>query len=122
MRRLRIAFLGLAALWALFFQPGLSEAYAQNRIVEITMTARKYAFDPKRITVKQGDHVRLLITDVDHRHGFQIEGYPVNQLIKKGSTVVIEFTADKTGTYHFRCSHFCGLGHSKMGGSLVVER
>jgi cytochrome c oxidase subunit 2 len=122
MKRTKTATLGLAVLWASFLQLGRPEVRAQDRVVEIRMTARKYAFDPDRITVKQGDHIRLLITAVDHAHGFRIEGYPVNQLIKKGSTALIEFTADKAGTYHFQCSHFCGLGHLKMKGELVVER
>jgi cytochrome c oxidase subunit II len=121
MRRMKLAVSGLGILWALAFFVGFNSARAQTRTEEFKMTARKYSFDPGRITVKRGDRVRLLITAVDHDHGFQLEGYAINRLLKKGDTVVIEFNADKAGTFHFQCSHFCGLRHYKMGGELVVE-
>ncbi|MGH7173498.1 MAG: cupredoxin domain-containing protein [Gemmataceae bacterium] len=117
-----IAALGLLAMCAWAFSPGQPKAIAQSRTEEIRVTARKYAFVPERITVKKGDRVRLLITAVDHAHGFRLDGYQINRLIKKGNTVIIEFVADKPGTFHFQCSHFCGLGHSKMHGELIVEQ
>jgi hypothetical protein len=38
---------------------------------EIRMTAKKYEYDPAVITVKEGEHVRLIITALDHDHGFK---------------------------------------------------
>ena len=88
---------------------------------EIKMTAKKYEFDPKEIRVKKGDHVKLVITAIDHDHGFKLEAFQIDQLLKKGEATTVEFTADKTGTFPFECSHFCGLGHKKMKGELIVE-
>jgi cytochrome c oxidase subunit 2 len=89
---------------------------------EFTMTAKKYQFDPSVITVKQGEKVRLIITATDRDHGFKLDEYGINQKLKKGDPATIEFTADKPGTFTFRCSEFCGLGHMKMKGKLVVEK
>lgn len=88
---------------------------------EIKVTAKKYQFDPKVITVKKGQQVKLIITAVDHDHGFKLEAFNIDQKLKKGDPTTIEFTADKTGTFPFQCSNFCGLGHGKMKGQLVVE-
>jgi len=88
---------------------------------EFTMTAKKYAFDPSVITVKKGEKVRLLITAIDHDHGFKLDAFDINQVLKKGEIETIEFTADKAGTFEFKCSVYCGLGHGKMKGKLVVE-
>lgn len=88
---------------------------------EITMTARKYQFDPDTITVKQGEHVKLKITAVDRDHGFELKALHINQRLKKGVPTTIEFTADRAGTFPFKCSEFCGLRHSHMKGKLVVE-
>jgi len=88
---------------------------------EIKVTAKKYAFEPAQIHVKKGDHVRLLITAVDHDHGFKLEAFHVDQKLKKGETATVEFTADQAGTFPFECSKFCGLGHKNMKGELVVE-
>ena len=88
---------------------------------EIKVTARKYQFDPNVITVKKGDHVKLVITALDRDHGFKLEAFNIDQKLKKGDPATIEFTADKAGTFPFQCSDFCGLGHRKMKGKLVVQ-
>jgi cytochrome c oxidase subunit II len=88
---------------------------------EIRMTAKKYEYDPAVITVKEGEHVKLIITALDHDHGFKIDAFHIDQLLKKGESTTIEFTADTTGTFPFQCSHFCGLGHKGMKGELIVE-
>lgn len=88
---------------------------------EITMTAKKYEFNPDVITVKQGAHVKLVITATDRDHGFKLKAYDINQHLKKAVPTTVEFTADKTGTFPFECSDFCGLGHGRMKGKLVVE-
>ena len=89
--------------------------------VEIKVAAKRFEYNPNVITVKKGDHVRLLITAQDHDHGFKLDAFEIDQLIPKGQTATIEFTASKAGTFPFHCSHFCGMGHGKMKGKLVVE-
>jgi cytochrome c oxidase subunit 2 len=88
---------------------------------EITMTAKNYEFDPGIITVKKGEKVRLIITATDRDHGIKIQGYDIDQELKKGDPTTIEFTADKAGEFEFKCSVFCGMGNRKMKGKLVVE-
>ena len=87
----------------------------------ITMTARKYEFDPAVVKVKQGDHVKLVITAIDHTHGFKLAAFDIDQRLEKGVATTVEFTADRAGTFPFECSVVCGLGHHKMKGQLVVE-
>ncbi|HEY2013628.1 MAG TPA: cupredoxin domain-containing protein [Bryobacteraceae bacterium] len=87
----------------------------------IQVTARKYEFQPDVIKVRTGEHVKLVITAVDHDHGFKIEAFHVEQKLPKGEPVTVEFTADRAGTFPIQCSVFCGLGHKKMKGQLVVE-
>lgn len=96
-------------------------APAQTNATEIKMTAKKYEFDPSVIKVKQGDHVRLIITALDRDHGIKLAAFNINQELKKGEPTTIEFTADKSGTFPFECSKFCGLGHKRMKGQLIVE-
>ena len=88
---------------------------------EIQVTLRKYEFSPGSLRVRKGEEVRLIMAAVDHDHGFKLDDFDINQKIPKGTTVVVEFTADKAGTFQFRCSNVCGLGHRNMKGTLVVE-
>jgi cytochrome c oxidase subunit II len=87
----------------------------------IQVTAKKYEFDPAVITVKQGQHVKLVITATDRDHGFKLAAYNIDQRLKEGVATPVEFTADKAGTFPFECSVVCGLGHHRMKGKLVVE-
>jgi heme/copper-type cytochrome/quinol oxidase subunit 2 len=58
---------------------------------------------------------------VDHTHGFKLDALHINEKLDKGKTKTVEFTPDQAGTFPFECSHFCGLGHKKMKGQLIVE-
>jgi heme/copper-type cytochrome/quinol oxidase subunit 2 len=98
--------------------PRLSGA---GKLVRIRMTARKYRFDPNIITVKQGDQVELIITAIDRDHGIAIPAFGINQRLKKGVPMRVSFVANKAGTFPFHCSVFCGLGHRRMKGKIIVQ-
>jgi cytochrome c oxidase subunit II len=88
--------------------------------VEIKITARRFQFEPRTITVLKGKPVRLLITSTDTDHGFAIKELGINQRINANATTVIEFTPTRSGQFEFSCSVFCGEGHKEMTGELVV--
>ena len=130
----------LAGLIASRTVPTLSaqSAASAEGVQVITVTAKKYEFAPSPIRVKQGTKVRLNITAVDHAHGFKISPVPEGgetggepslvfsspqdcTKIEKGRTATVEFTAQKAGTYHFRCCVVCGFHHHSMKSELIVE-
>jgi heme/copper-type cytochrome/quinol oxidase subunit 2 len=112
---------------------------AQEHSVQvIELTAKKYEYSPSPFHVKAGTSVQLKITATDHDHGFKIplvpdgadpSGKPGLVLtspqdcwqLKKGQMTTIEFLAQASGTYTFRCCHTCGLGHRGMKGQIVVD-
>lgn len=94
---------------------------APEQVRSFDMTAKKWSFEPGAITVNKGDKVRLSITSVDVAHGFSLPDFGVNASLKPNETTTVEFTADKTGTFSFFCSVFCGAGHSEMNGTLIVK-
>ncbi len=120
MNRLRIGLIVLT-LFTLTVVGVLAQDTSGSQAAEIKVTAKKYQFNPNVITVKKGQQVKLIITALDHDHGFKLEAFNIDQKLKKGDPATIEFTADKAGTFPFQCSTFCGLGHGKMKGKLVVE-
>ena len=90
-------------------------------VKEFTMIASRWKFEPNKITVNQGDLVRLKIISTDVAHGIAIPDYKINEYLSPGQTVNIEFVADRKGTFPFACSVSCGVGHSGMGGKLIVK-
>jgi cytochrome c oxidase subunit 2 len=88
------------------------------RVIE--MTARQFEFDPSRVVVNEGEKVRLEITSQDVIHGVALPAFDIDNQLDPGETVRITFTAGVPGEYPFRCSRYCGEGHSGMRGTLVV--
>jgi len=122
--RLKMMLIGLTLLSAA--SQGVAQAAKDagtgaQTVHEIQVTLRKYEFSPGSLRVKRGERVKLVMTAADHDHGFKLDDFNVDQKVPKGTTVVVEFTADKAGTFQFRCSNVCGIGHRGMKGTLVVE-
>ncbi|MEK7376662.1 MAG: cupredoxin domain-containing protein [Candidatus Margulisiibacteriota bacterium] len=88
---------------------------------EITFEAYMHGYSPDKIIVKKDALVRLSATSRDVSHGIYIKEYGINEQIKKGETKTIEFIADKAGKFNILCSVYCGAGHNKMKGILIVE-
>lgn len=127
-----------AALTVLPLSSGSQEPVSPSSVKVIEMTAKKYEFNPSEIHVKQGTRVQLRVRALDRAHGIEFalypEGseeqgppglrFPVDQKkwrLEKDQEQVIEFVAERPGTYEFRCAVRCGLGHGRMKGRLIVE-
>lgn len=92
-----------------------------NSIREIEVMAFQFGFKPNKIIVKKGEKVRLILKSSDVVHGIEIKEYKINRVIKPDKEEIVEFVANKTGVFHFHCSIFCGIGHSRMHGELIVK-
>lgn len=86
-----------------------------------TIEGSKMKFVPATMKVKKGDTVKVTFKNVDGFHDFVIDEFKVKtkQFNSPGEEVV-EFVADKAGTFEY----YCSVGeHRKMGmkGTLTVE-
>jgi len=87
----------------------------------IEMKAQRYQFLPEEVHVKAGTLVSLNITALDGAHGFDLGAYGIDERLEKDEPTVITFYAGERGSYDFKCSHFCGIGHFGMNGRVIVE-
>ena len=93
-----------------------------TRVIHVEV--ERFKFTPQRIRVRQGERVRLVFTSRDTRHGVVIAEYGIyeDEIPPRGKgEVAVEVTADRPGTFTYRCAHLCGAGHAMMRGLLVVE-
>jgi cytochrome c oxidase subunit 2 len=122
---------GILGIHAQTADPG-----SATRVIEVS--ARKYEFDPPEIHVKKGARVQLRVHSVDETHGIKLSLTPEggndkaapgllfansadNGNVEKNQDQVLEFVAQQSGTYEFKCAKVCGIHHGKMKGKLVVE-
>ena len=110
-------FLSLLLLTSLFV---VSPATAAEP-VKIEVVAKKFAFEPARIDVKAGEPVEITFRSTDTKHGFACKELGLEKVVfTKDEPATVRFTPEKPGTYSFKCARFCGLGHGKMKGEIVV--
>ena len=91
------------------------------RAVTVDITAKRFAFDPARVEVIEGDEVTLNVRSADGTHGIEIGKLKIKKEVPRGGDVVtLAFTAPAPGTYEISCSEYCGRGHKDMKAALVV--
>lgn len=84
------------------------------------LEASSFAFSPAVVEVNPGNQVTIELTSTDVVHGLYLDGYDLEMTADPGQTTRLTFTADKTGTFRFRCSVTCGPLHPFMIGKLKV--
>lgn len=88
---------------------------------KITVTAKKYEFQPSRVELKAGEPVEITFQSEDTKHGFECKELKLEKVVfDKETPATVTLTPEKAGTYEFKCAKFCGMGHSKMKGEIVV--
>lgn len=84
------------------------------------LTAEQFAYSPSVLRANPGDLVTIELAATDVVHGLSVDGYDVEMTADPGQTAKVSFTADKPGTYRFRCTVTCGNMHPFMIGKLQV--
>ena len=90
----------------------------QERIFQIE--ARQFAYTPSELAVNPGDTVTVELLSTDVVHGLYIDGYDLSMEADPGQTARLTFTADRSGSFRFRCNVTCGAMHPFMIGKLKV--
>lgn len=79
---------------------------ATGELKEFTVEGSEFKYNPGSITVNKGDKVKINFKNTGSTsHNFVIKELGVStKLIRAGSTDLVEFIADKSGTFTFYCS------------------
>lgn len=98
-----------------------NHAFADQQVPVVQITASKFSFAPDHITLVKGQPVTLQLTSTDRPHGFLIRALKIDADIKPGTNTQIRVTPETAGAFKAICDHYCGLGHSGMKMTVVVE-
>jgi nitrosocyanin len=113
-------FLGVIALGAVAFVPSAkADSPHEFTVVNIEYEGTK-VFVPSTLVVHKGDTVKIkVINNIQSEppnHGFAIPDFKVEEVVNRGETKTVEFTADKAGVFEIKCH----LHPAHVHGQLIV--
>jgi len=117
-KRRRLLAAGAVAALAGASRAAYVRAQSQEQVIHIT--ARKFVFLPREITLKQGVPVVLEFVAPEVVMGFSAPDLKVRTDIIPGQVARVRLVPQQLGTFDFLCDIFCGEGHEGMNGKIHV--
>ncbi len=87
---------------------------------DVYLLARLWAFYPI-LELEKDKTYKLHLSSMDYNHGFSLQPANINIQIVPGFEHVVTVTPNQSGTYSVVCNEYCGIGHHRMVGRIIVK-
>jgi cytochrome c oxidase subunit 2 len=115
--------------WVIGFHQYLGMRTTPPNALRIYVVAKQWMWEfayPDGMTsedelrVPVGQPIELVLTSRDVIHSFFVPAFRLKQDVVPGRMTTLSFQSDQPGEYDLLCAEFCGAGHSRMRGRILV--
>jgi heme/copper-type cytochrome/quinol oxidase subunit 2 len=87
-----------------------------------TVSSQNKVFADSTIRVRRGTTLTIHISNLEPNqpHGISLVEFGISEIVPPQGTITIQFLANQEGIYEFFCNVFCGSGHPRHRGTLIV--
>jgi cytochrome c oxidase subunit 2 len=86
----------------------------------VELAVSKFEFSRAEIHARRGRALTIALTATDFLHGFAVPELGPRTDCSPGRTVELAFTPERAGRFTYLSDNFCGEGHDRMHGVLIV--
>ncbi len=102
-------------------EPATANA-APTAPTDVYLMAEKWSFEPAVLRLRANVPYRFRMMAVDASHGASLQLGKGSQIIRlrQASLVERDLTFTRSGEYLLYCTVYCGIGHDRMSGKIIV--
>jgi plastocyanin len=89
---------------------------------DVYLMAEQWSFEPALLRLQAGVPYRFRMMAVDAAHGASLQLGKGSHIIRlrRGALVERDLTFTRAGEYLVYCTVYCGVGHDRMSGKIIV--
>lgn len=101
---------------------GATEAHAEAAPTDVYLMAYQWGYQPAvlRLQANVPYRFRMMALDTTHGASFQLGAGSRIIRLRPGAVAEQTFTFTKPGEYLLYCTVYCGMGHDRMQGKIIV--
>jgi heme/copper-type cytochrome/quinol oxidase subunit 2 len=102
--------------------PAAPEPVTLAATADVYLMAEQWSFEPAHLQLDVDRPYRFRMMAVDASHGASLQLGNGSQIIRlrRGIVVERELTFTRRGEYLLYCTVYCGAGHDRMSGKIIV--
>lgn len=91
--------------------------------IDVYIMAMRFSYTPRVLRLEKGVSYRFRMMSMDVNHGASIHTGFAGHIMRRPAQVMVEMvmTFSTPGEFMMYCTVYCGEGHSKMKGKIIVE-
>ncbi len=120
MRRPALPLLAAALVAGVLGLPGVSDA-GQAGPARLELQASRRGFQPKRLSLRRGEAVEIVLTAAEGEHCFAVDALRVEKRVVAGRVTRFSLTPARAGVFPFHCCLESGAAAERERGELTVS-